>query len=359
MSVIKSFINDPKVFVKEPLVIKKPHTTAEIRKIDEQKLNIALGREPNESLANLVRKALPKVKKKREVLTKPPKIPPNIKNAIVSLNLLDESIIENRVQIFIGYCKYKNYSYNTTIRYFNILKRNGVFGPKDEKTQLLHPSKLAFVDNGRPHVRVVSMQDFKTFSTYMNSKMSQYTSPILIALYTGLRTSEILQFSTYTLYQLATKQQPISIKRKQTVITNLNPEPIYWQPIYNTHLNMFVSKLIEIFNTEYESFLKYKINTKLFQLRPKTLGNRVKLEYFNATGKKAPFGFGIHSCRNMIAMVMAENSKNIHSIQKFLQHSNLKNTRQYIKADYTFTTQEFNRITQYEFKETIDKLNQT
>lgn len=359
MSAIKKFIDQENLPVK-PIIIKKSHSISEIRRINEQKLNGILGTLSSEELSDIIRKPLPKPSKTRVLVNRPKKIPKVLENAIVSLKLLDEPIMENRINIFIGYCKYKNYSYNTTMKYFSILKNNNIFISIDDDSEQSHlkPNKIAFIDNGQLHVRIVSMADFKTFALYLNQNLSQYCAPIAIAMYTGLRSSEILQFTTYTLYQLSEKQQSISVKRKQTVVTTLNPEPIYWEPIYNTHLNMFIEKLTtEIFSDDYDSFLKNKINIKLFQLTPKTLGNRIRSLYFNATGKQAPHGFGIHSCRNMIAMLMAENSENIFAIQAFLQHKHAKTTRQYIKADYTYTTKEFNRLTQFEFESVYQKLN--
>lgn len=365
-------------FVK-PIKIKKTHTVSEIRHITEEKLNDILGRSGELQLTKIIRKPIPKPSKKRFPLRPPLKndIPKRLANAITSLKLLDEPSIENRMKIFIGYCKYRNLSYNTTKSYIQILKRHNIFGNlneqdddndnnnnddftmKDNEPQTvdLKPNKITFIDSGNIHTRIVSMKSFKLFATYINENLSQYNAPIAIALYTGLRTSEILQFSTYTLYQLLDRQEIIAIKRKQTVFSSLNPEPIYYQPVYNTHLNAFINRLAnEIFEDEYKSFLQTKINIKLFPVTPKTLGNRIKALYFNATGEQAPFGFGIHSCRNMISMLMAEKSENILAIQTFLQHKNVKTTRQYIKADYTYTTNEFNRLTREEFKNVYDRL---
>lgn len=359
--IIQDFIRQQKGFKdapSDPIIIRKTHTTSEIRRINEKKLNDVLGKIP---LDDIIRKPLPRPSKVRMALKTPNPLPKNLANAITSLKLLDEPIVENRINVFIGYCKYKGYSYNTTIRYFNLLKQHKIFNDEtDELTSRLKPNKIAFIDSGHIHVRIVSMVDFKTFASYLAQNISQYSTPILIAMYTGLRTSEILQFTTYTLYQLYEKQQPISIKRKQTVVTTLNPEPIYWEPIYNTHLNLFIQKLIDdTFSDEYRAFLQNKINVRLFHLTPKTLSNRIKSLYFNAVGKQAPYGFGIHSCRNMIAMLMAEKSENILAIQTFLQHKNVKTTRQYIKADYTYTSKEFNRLTNYEFENVYSKLTDT
>lgn len=339
--------------------------TCNIKKLDERKINQYFDSLPKDVIANIVRRQLPTPSRKRQVLkpksnsTSVTYIPQNLKNAIINLNLLDEPCNEKRIKLFIGYCKFKNYTYNTTKRYYMILKQNGLFG-RDKN--ILKPERMAFVDNGTPHTRIVSMNDFRIFVKYLHENMSVYTAPILVAVYTGLRTAEILQFSTYTLYQLKMRQPSIAIKRKQTVInySEENPniiEPIYWSPIYNSHLSLFIENLIALFNDAYTTFINDKLNSKLFYVTPKTLGNRIRTQYFDAIGKMAPNGFGIHSCRNMIAMLMAENTNNIFAIQEFLQHKHLKTTQRYIKADFSYLTKEFNRITDYELSNIRSNIN--
>jgi len=371
--------------------ILKDHTTSTVRKLNEIELNRRFDSLPVNVLENLIRRKLPEPSKKRAThinngsssdgTTKTnKKIPLCLKNAITSLALMDEKSMSQRIKIFIGYCLYKNFSYNTTKRYFSILKNNNFFNESpnenenkndisnndsndsdDNTNQIepidhLRPNKLSFVNCGHQHIRIVSMSNFKTFIEYLHNNFSIYTAPILVAAYTGLRTFEILQFSTYTIYQLLNQQQPIAIKRKHTVIKSYDIDPILWQPIYNSHLNAFVEQLRDLYLDDYKIFLEMQINTKLFPVTPKTLGNRIKSLYFNAVNSIAPNGFGIHSCRNMIAMLMAENTENIFAIQQFLQHKNVKTTRQYIKADFSKTTQEFNRLTKYEFSNINKKL---
>ncbi|ATY70206.1 DNAint/rec [Tomelloso virus] len=351
---LATFLSAPYEKPVEPITIRKPHTVSELRQLNEAKLTALL---PSLPLEDVIRKTLPTPSKHREPIKSVSEsineLPKTLVNAIKSLKLLEEPNMENRAAFFIGYCKYKNYNYNTTNRYFTILRRTNVFGD-DPK---LRPNKLAFIDNGKQHERIVSMADFRTFAIYLQENLTKLNAPIAIALFTGLRTSEILQFSTYTLYQLHEKKIPVAIKRKQTVVSAVSSEPIYWEPIYNTHLNAFVDRLInDIYSTDYQLFIETTINTKLFRVTPKTLGNRIKALYYDAVGKLAPLGFGVHSCRNMIAMLMAEKSENIMAIQSFLQHKNIKTTRQYIRSDYTYTTSEFNRLTQYEFNDTFEKL---
>jgi integrase len=324
-----------------------------------------------EDFQKLIQRRLPKPSNKRPYIqtcdtvnSRLPKLLPKLKSAVTSLNLLDEPDYEKRVKIFVGYCVYSNYTVNTTKRYFNILKRHGLFGDVAN----LKPNSLKFLDKGRPHQRIISRKDFERLVGYLIKNFSPYTAPILVAVFTGLRSFELLQFTTDTLYQLKKQQPSVPIKRKQTniqlprptlnteydsegnpICTTTRREPLYWKPVYNTELMIFIDKLIDLYKIEYKTYLDKKINTRLFMITPKTLGNRIKSIYNRATNKLAPHGFGIHSCRNLVSMLLAEQTDNIIVIRDFLQHKNIKTTRGYIKADRTFTVTEFNRLTNYEF----------
>lgn len=381
--------------------INKPHITSTVNRLDERKINAVFDNLPKDLLKNVIKRRLPRIDGKRRNVQSDDNIPRHLKKAITNLGLLDEDDYERRAQTFIGYCRFKNYSYNTTIKYFRILHNTGIFGkfkltadPEINKLTLIEtedndndnitneyvnkelnsrPDRLVFNHCGKQHIRIVGKEDFLKFISLLQKRFSIYTAPILIAFYTGLRTSEILQFTTFTIYQLLSKHHTTTILRKMIVIKNANMKDSsydkdndnnnnrdnrnFWTPIYNTHLNDFVEKLKELYVDDYKTFLESKINTKLFNITPKTLGNRVKSLYFEATGKLAPFGFGVHSCRNMISILMAEKSNNLTAIQRFLQHKNIKTTRRYVKADFSYTINEFNRLTNQQFSNIREALN--
>jgi integrase len=391
--------------------INKPHITSTVNRLDERKINAVFDNLPKDLLKNVIRRRLPRIDVKRRNVQSNDNIPLHLKKAITSLGLLDEDDYERRAQTFIGYCRFRNYSYNTTIKYFRILHNTGIFGkfklvtdPKTNEITFIEskansiinddnditdeyinndldsrPDRLVFNHCGKQHIRIVGKEDFLKFSALLQERFSIYTAPILIAFYTGLRTSEILQFTTFTIYQLLSKHHTTTILRKMIVIKNANMKDSaydndvnsdaddvdnnrdnrnFWTPIYNTHLNDFIVKLRELYANDYKTFLEAKINTKLFNVTPKTLGNRIKSLYYEATGKLAPYGFGIHSCRNMISIIMAEKSNNLTAIQRFLQHKNIKTTRRYVKADFSYTITEFNRLTNQQFSNIRAILNE-
>lgn len=328
------------------MLVLKNTPTSKVRKIDERKLNKYFDELPNDVLERLVRKQLPKPTRRRQSVrpTTEKPIPQNLRNAIIELGLLDISDFNIRINIFTAYCLRKNYTFNTVNKYYWILRLNGLFG-QDEN--LRKPDRRAFLESGSPHVRIVSMEKFRIFAKYLHENFNLTTAPLLVAIYTGLRTWEILQISTYTLFQLKNRSETVYVKRKQTTITPGNNEPIYWKPIYNSHFTAFIEQLIELFANEYKCFIDQKLNSQLFPVTPKTLNNYIKSHYYMATNSVAPHGFGIHSCRNMIAMLMAQNTENVTAICDFLQHKNFTTTQRYIKADFTFLKNEYNRITDY------------
>jgi integrase len=315
------------------------------RKIDERKLNDTFDEIPDVHLRSIVRRRLPKPSKVQQPLVRR-NIPANLKQLINDISLFDEQNNKKRLILFISYCRYKNYSYNTVTRYVNILKSNGVFGTKELNVKL---NKLSFGDSGKRHIRAVSINEFVQLCRYLHNNFSRYSAPILVAVYTGLRTFEILQWSTLTLHQLRERQSYVSVSRKQTVLLmrdGNNTE--YWKPIYNTQLQHFINELLILYQEEYNLFVTKAINNRLFHVTSKTLVNRIRHLFYKATGVLPPFGFGIHSCRNMIATITAQTTNNISAIKTFLQHKNVITTKRYINADFTFMRKEFDRLTRTE-----------
>lgn len=324
-----------------------------VKVLDSAEINKILHSLPPEIISKVIKRRNPKPSRKRETLRPPRRIPQNLVNAIDSLKLLDEPSYDARVNLFLGYCSaLKNYSYNTVLRYFTILKENDVFGDS-----VLMPSKLGFMDLGKRHTRTVSVKDFVTFARKLHNHISLYTMPIILALYTGLRSMEILNMSTFVLYQLSNRTPVVKLKRKQT---NVKPgsDPVYWEPVYTANFAIIINLMLEMFSKECRELDRYNIDVKLFNVTPKTLANRIRTLYYTYLGRLPPHGFGIHSCRNMVAIIMNGDSEhnNKVAIQTFLQHKSLKTTIAYIKADFSHVVAEFDRITMKAFPDLIKNL---
>lgn len=330
-----------------------------LRRIDENKLNKLLDVLPNAELQALVYKPLSEEilerQKNRKTLDAK-KLPSRLARMIVELDLLSEPNHEKRLSIFTGYCRYLNYSINTASKYLSIMKRHGVFG---QDVQHLYIDRMSFVDSGNVHTRTFSFESFKKIMVYMHQNFTPYVAPIMLACYSGLRTFEVLQFSNITLHQLALKQTTVSIFRKKTFYRIDETHGDEWRPIYTTYLNTFVSELIKLYKDLYDAYERNGIIVKLFPITPKTLCTRLRTIYFMVNGYKLPLGAGIHSFRNMLAMLMAQKTQNVWVIQTFLQHKDATTTRRYIHADFTHISKEFDRLTKEEFSDVIKDLDIT
>lgn len=330
----------------------------QVRRIDESKFNAILRRDDaktkptldENALRNLVRRRLPQPSKKRQKIARRD-IPPSLQRVMTDLRLLDEIDAQKRFRLFVGYCRYRGYSYNTTARYCAILRSNGIF--RDAENMQI--DKFAFVDSGEPHVRAVDDRSFARLVAHLNDNFSRYTAPLLVAVYTGLRAFEILQWSAMTLVQLSRREPVVSITRKRTIITASRDasdvDHEYWRPVYTTYLQNFIGQLEQLYAIEIRALREHGTNGRLFHATHRTLANRVRSAFFESNGYAAPRGFGVHSCRNMIATLMARNTDNVAAIQNFLQHRNVSTTRRYVHADYRHLRSEFERITSVELSD--------
>lgn len=315
-----------------------------VRRIDENKLNALLDSVSAEEASKIIQRALPEPSKRRPIVRRGGSTPNSttVNRIVIELGLLDEPDYERRAKVFIGYCRVRDYAINTVKQYFKIARQLGTFGPPGAVSIRPDPS----VFSGRTHTRIVSNENFVSLFKFLMDGWSEYTAPLLVAFYTGLRTMEILQFTGFTLHQLLARQPTVNVKRKQTAVSD---EPVYWRPVYTTYLRRLVDKLALLYASELEAYASASANVSLFYVTPKTLANRIRLAYYKANGSCPPLGFGVHSCRNMLASIMAETSKCLPAIQLFLQHKSPKTTNRYIKTDLNYIRDQFNRITGPEF----------
>lgn len=393
-----------------------------IRRVDERQVNRLLRQAPNLNLGRLLfRRELPQPNKARRAVKLP--LPNTLRSLVRELGLLDEPDRRTRVRLFVARCLALGYAYRTANRYYLLLRRVGVFdNPRTGQPVALRPDKFAFADSGRMHVRPVSKRSFAKLVTHLHRNFSEYTAPLLVAVYTGLRTFEILQWNTSTLRELRDKQTIVAIIRKQTVVRDAsaavtaygaadrdNAEdgedddglvfcgdeeaaastvvgnghggavaneldageggPVdggdrssdqlaaativrnadsYWRPVYSTRLLWFVDRMIELYRDEYEQYERTGLAVMLFHVGPSTLVNRMRNAFYEANGYMPPYGFGIHSCRNMLAEIMSERTDSLTSIQAFLQHRKMSVTRRYVHADFNYVRDEYDRLTKHE-----------
>lgn len=311
----------------------------EVKKVDETNINNIIDSISQEQFDALMLKRLPKPNKQR-IKIRSTKCSKTVLNVIESLHLHDESSYEKRIQTFIEFCKLRNLASSSVRLYFQQAKRTGIFGDTT-----LVPDLYKF--EGQPHIRIVTYEKFDMLIAHLHTNWSKYTAPLLIPYYTVLRNSEILQFSTYTLYQLRERHTHItSVIRKQTITKiDKNKESNYWIPNYHSKFIIFIDHLLELYNEEIQTFLKYQINSRIFNMSASTLIYRLNVEYKKAVGEALPLGFGIHGYKTMMASKMSNLTSNIQDIQHFQQHKSSKTTQRYIQTHWNAIQSEFDKLT--------------
>lgn len=279
-------------------------------------------------------------------------IPESLQEVCRELGLLDEQDERKRAEIFIGYCVSRNYSLNTCRKYLALLRSSGIIADG------MRPLVNAFNSSNKLHIRSVDMDSFIKFILYVKSHFTRFYAPILMAIYTGLRTHEILKFSAKNLVELQRRQSNISVLRKQTnrssssSSTNSQQDVSLqmWQPVYTTHLMQFVEQLASLYSDYMENFIKNGVNIKFFHITDATLRNRVRHAYFKACGVNPPYGFGIQGIRTMLAVYLSHNTDNIVAVSQFLQHKSTNTSFGYLRrVDDSRIREKFDQIIDYEF----------
>lgn len=323
-----------------------------LRSIDEETLNNLLDSIPKDVSRDFIRKRLPTPSNKRVFvrINDYANLPRFVYTLVQELSLLDEPDTVRRFDICIGYMRVRDYSINTINRYLKLLRKHGVFGD-GKAIQYLKCDPTLF--KNQKHTRIVDKSVFIKFINYLSNNFTKFTAPLLMSVYTGLRTTEILQFNTVHLKQLINKTTIVDIKRKST---SPQKKIILWKPNYIKPFNDFVKQLHLLYKIEYNTFENTNIDVRLFNASPRTLVNREHSLFFRATGQKLPFGYGIHGNRTTMASIMYDMAPNLVAIKNFLQHKNLSSTRKYVRADICSLERQFDRITSEHFKDVLEAL---
>lgn len=323
-----------------------------LRAINERALNDLLDSIPKDASDNFIRKQLPIPSNARAIvrLNDFVHLPRFLKTVVSELSLLDEPDVIRRFNICVGYMRVRDYSIHTINRYLKLLRKHGVFGSGDEIEYLKCDPTLF---KSQKHIRIVDKDAFITFINYMSQNFTKFMAPLLFSIYTGLRTTELLQLTTFHLKQLLEKTIIVNIKRKNT---SPRKKIILWKPNYIKQFNDFVIQLKILYKNEYDTFQNKQFDIRLFNMTPRTLVNREQAVFFKATGKKLPFGYGVHGNRTTMASIMYDTTPNLVAVKNFLQHENLSSTRKYVRADIRSLEKQFDRITAEHFKDILEKL---
>lgn len=327
-------------------------TKRSLKTIDENVLNRLLDSVPLDANEDIIKKQLPPLSKTRIPikLNDSKNSPKFIRSIVKELGLLDEPCEIRRYNLCLGFFRHRQYSINTVDRYLKLLREHGLFGD-GEGIKYQKPDSAVF--NTQKHTRIVDKETYSAFINNMNSNLSKFNAPLLLAFYTGLRTTEILQITTYHLHQLTVRSTIVDVKRKNT---SPKKKLILWTPIYTSHLFKFIDTLAILYKDELSVFLSTDIDIRLFNLSPSTLVNRMSAIFTSVTGNSLPHGYGVHGNRTTVSSIMYDSAPNLVAVQKYLQHRNITSTHRYVRADAKSFAGQFNRITKEHFKDVIDIL---
>lgn len=321
-----------------------------LKTIDERALNRLLDSVPQDVTRDFIKKQLPPLSKVRTPirLNDAKNSPKFISSIVKELGLLDEPSMERRYNLCLGYFRHRRFAINTVNRYLKLLRKHGLFGD-GEDIKYQKPDSAVF--NTQKHTRIVDKESYVKFINHMNAEVTKFNAPVLMAFYTGLRTTEILQTTVYHLYQLTVRSTVVDIKRKNT---SPKKKSILWTPIYTSHFLKFIDVLAALYKNELTVFLTINIDLRLFNLSPSTLVNRMSSIFISVTGNSLPHGYGVHGNRTTVASIMYDSAPNLVAVQKYLQHANLSSTHRYVRADIKSLARQFNRITQEHFKDVTE-----
>jgi len=411
------------------------------RYMSEEMLNAIIDRVPLEYRKRLLnRSSLPTPSAKRQRAQTSGSagdntLPRAITTIVRRLRLLDEPDYLKRYYSVVAYCKLANFSFSTTVVYLRKLCAAELFGKNDsdednnDADSAIAPhvnndaSSCSVEANSNPdveasavpvnrekdkplrgktilrcyrldraqfrnhaHTRLVDDRLYATYANHLMRNFNEYTAPLLLVFYTGLRNVEVRQLTNRSLHQLQRRENVVTdVMRKRSrhdtqkhddnnndnaggatrrkrarfqrssagvegrgagddkgedVIEPLTP----WMPIYTLQFATFVDQLCQLYARKL-AVLENSVIVNLFDVgSPATLSNRMKCEFFKATGQRLPFGFGLHGNRTTLATVAYERTQDIHFVNRFLAHKSTKTTEIYIKPNVIAMERKFERI---------------
>lgn len=261
------------------------------------------------------------------------KLPKYIKNIIHTHKLLEIDDVDERAKFFIQLMYRQKLRGTTITRYFNVLK------PILFKGSSIVPNSMVFdrIAILSPQMRGVNFDLVDKMIKYIIDlpEINIYKWSILIAFYTGLRSSEILQFKASHILSLLKRDAIISITRKNNV---------EWKVVYYTEFINFIVRLRNAFIKECDFYETNKVDILLFPISSQIMHFKIKQYYRDANnGELPPCGFGFHIFRYYIGSKLALTNK-LDIAQRFLGHKHQKTTEKYIRYNNVQKQEELNSI---------------
>ena len=214
--------------------------------------------------------------------------------------------------------------YSRRIRGTRITKIFNEIKPLYFPTTTISPNTLAFDSRKAAQVRVPNFIAIKKTIDYVMASDDPKRWPILLAYYSGLRSSEVVRFKASNLMELLDHRPTVTIARKTTAD---------WTPIYFKVFNVFITEMATHFERELTAYEMNGMNVFLFPYTPRNLNYYFSLFYTYANKEPAINGFGMHVLRYYVSSKIVLESDDKELASQFLGHKSLKTTDIYIKTD--------------------------
>lgn len=226
---------------------------------------------------------------------------------------------DDRALAFIKKLYMRRVKWSTFKRYFYKLR------PSYWPTSSILPSPRVFDLNNPPQNRDPDTDSIRYLVNELKNNGNKYGQPILMAYYTGLRSSEVARLQTSHLSMLVKRVKVIPLKRKIGV---------EWKVYYFTQFEDFIETLRIFYAKKLEAFERYGVEQSLFDMSTATINYKLR-QFYMTICKKVPYpGFGLHVFRYYIATIL----ENREVARMILDHKSVKTTdRYYYKVNYDKT----------------------
>ena len=255
-------------------------------------------------------------KNKVSIMSKKPRttiIPNYIEKIIVEkrLNYIDNENI--RAKIFLKELFKMKLSNSTIARHFKLIK------PLLFKNTTILPNCMVFENKVTNHNKVLNYKNINNLMEYLMSTKCKYKWPLLLALYSGLRLKDIINFKISYIIMLIKKQETIPLS------TKTNGE---WTVLYYDIFENFINHLFKnTFKNDCDFYLQYNIDFLLFHnISTSLLHHKLNEMYILANGgENPPLGFGMYIFRYFFSLMVVK-KRGIGFAEMYLGHRKIKST---------------------------------
>jgi len=258
---------------------------------------------------------------------------------------------DRAIEVIKRFAQCKRYTTKTAKKYFYAMRSAGLFG---DSNILIDETKYDSLNYNQ--TRVPNTKEFDAFlmslEQYFHLYINKYTYRshlklsnnflskeqrndvvimdklnvfclIKFAYFTGLRLFEVCSLTNRHLVMLLNREKSLDIVRKGGV---------EWNVVYYKYFNELLDAMKNFYSKSIKSYMDYGVIVNLFDLKKRSVQLAIRQFYLDVNKKHAPFGFGIHTLRYMLATKIIMRG-DIETARIMLGHTSTKTTKIYTKYD--------------------------